>query len=456
MTHETVIRVDNLTKAYHVYDKPHDRLKQIFWGWKRSYYRDFVALHDISFSVKKGQSIGVIGRNGAGKSTLLQLLTGTLTPSSGQVTVQGKVAAVLELGSGFNPEFSGRENIYLYASLFELDKSTIDDRFQQIVDFSELADFMDQPVKTYSSGMQARLAFSVIAHVDADILIIDEALSVGDAFFTQKCMRFLRKFQEKGTIFFVSHDLGAVTAFCDHAIWLEHGKVRGIGTAKEICESYFSEIYVQHSSGGSSTASKKTEMARVETTNAEGKRADLVEQITVTKSDATLPAGCQNIEAFGFNLDSASFGSGDAEIVQVEFIGDDGHSLSVCEGGKRVVVRILAKAIHDIHTPIVGFILKDRLGQPLLGGNTYHAYKASPVAVRAGGKLEAEFHFDLPILAVGDYSIVAAIADGTLQGHVQLHWMHDAVIFKVVSTSIDGVIVGAPLEKIVLTALATT
>ncbi|MGE8154671.1 ABC transporter ATP-binding protein [Pseudomonas vancouverensis] len=451
---QPVIEVVGLEKAYHIYDAPHDRLKQIFLGWKRNYYRDFLALKNVNFEVLKGQSVGVIGRNGAGKSTLLQLLTGTLTPTKGSVKINGKVAAVLELGSGFNPEFSGRENIYLYASLFELKKSCIEERFQRIVDFSELGDFIDQPVKAYSSGMQARLAFSVIAHVDADILIIDEALSVGDAFFAQKCMRFLRQFQERGTILFVSHDLAAVTAFCDHAIWLEGGVVRDAGTAKDVCEKYFAQLYMQHTGaeGAAAVAEVAVEDEEIEDVIEDVSEGEIIEQRIVTQDDETICNGAQEIESFGFNPQSSTFGTGGAEIINVSFTNAKGRQLTVCEGGADVVVKVTAKAIHDVDLPIIGFIIKDRLGQPLIGGNTYHSYKEAPVRVRAGKRVDAAFHFKLPILAVGDYSIVAAIANGTLHEHVQLHWMHDAVLFKVVATSIDGVIVGAPLDKIILTS----
>jgi lipopolysaccharide transport system ATP-binding protein len=447
---EIVINVQNVTKAYHIYKTPHDRLKQIFFGWRKSYFRDFLAMKNVSFTVEKGQSVGVIGRNGAGKSTLLQLLTGTLTPSSGKISVNGKVAAVLELGSGFNPEFSGRENIYLYASLFELPKTVIDERFNQILEFADLLDFIDQPVKTYSSGMQARLAFSVIAHVDADILIIDEALSVGDAFFTQKCMRFLRKFQETGTIFFVSHDLSAVTAFCDQAIWLEKGQIRSIGPAKEICESYFAEIYVQQSHVSKSKIFVKNNI-NLKKSKVKIKQLNVTntQNLTTTPEDLTF-RGLQKIESFGFNMDSSSFGTGDAEITSVEFFDASGNVLSVCEGGFEVLVKVNAQAVKDIMRPIIGFIIKDRLGQPLLGGNTFHAYKNSPVHVNAGDPFTAEFYFSLPILAIGDYSIVAAVADGTIEDHVQLHWLHDAVLFQVVASSIEGVIVGATLDNILL------
>jgi lipopolysaccharide transport system ATP-binding protein len=268
-------------------------------------------------------------------------------------------------------------------------------------------------------------------------------------------MRFLRQFQKNGTILFVSHDLAAVTAFCDQAIWLENGIIRDAGTAKDVCEKYFAQIYMQHSAGGtSSVAVTETDESTEKPKQTVEPKYEIVEQRVAQRKDKTLPPGTQHIESFGFNFDSASFGTGDAKITGVEFTDSQGHELAVCEGGQEVIVRIIAHAINDINMPILGFTIKDRLGQHLIGGNTFHAYKDSPIRVDGGNYLKAEFHFKLPILAIGDYSIVAAIANGTLQEHVQLHWLHDAALFKVIATSIDGVIVGAPLDKIVLTSVS--
>lgn len=212
------IRVSNLSKCYQIYNAPRDRLKQfvlprlhrLAGRAPKQYFREFWALRDVSFEIKKGETVGIIGRNGSGKSTLLQMICGTLNPTSGSIQTNGRIAALLELGSGFNPEFTGRENVYMNASVLGLRNEEIDTRFEDIVTFSDIGDFIEQPVKTYSSGMMVRLAFAVIAHVDAEILVVDEALAVGDAFFTQKCMRFLRNFMKTGTILFVSHDTGAV------------------------------------------------------------------------------------------------------------------------------------------------------------------------------------------------------------------------------------------------------
>jgi len=229
---QVAIQISKLSKCYEIYDAPRDRLKQFILPVlqrktgrsPKRYFREFWALRDVSFDVMKGETIGVIGRNGCGKSTLLQMICGTLSPTEGSIRTQGRIAALLELGSGFNPEFTGRENVYLNAAVLGLTRSEIEARFDAITAFAEIGEFIEQPVKTYSSGMMVRLAFAVIAHVDADILIVDEALAVGDAFFTQKCMRFLRQFMKTGTVLFVSHDTSAIVNLCSRAILLEHGK----------------------------------------------------------------------------------------------------------------------------------------------------------------------------------------------------------------------------------------
>src|SRR5690606_10580997 len=227
MCSDVAISVRNVGKTFRLYKRPQDRLLERFS--RKRLFREFHALTDIDFEVQKGETVGIIGRNGSGKSTLLQLICGTLTPSIGEITVNGRVAALLELGAGFNPEFTGRENVFLNATILGLTHEEIEARLDDIFAFADIGDFIDQPVKTYSSGMYVRLAFAVIAHVDADVLIIDEALAVGDALFTQKCMRFLRRFREHGTILFVSHDSHAVTNLCERAVWLRDGHIRRVG-----------------------------------------------------------------------------------------------------------------------------------------------------------------------------------------------------------------------------------
>ena len=248
MSSDIAIRVENLSKCYQIYDKPRDRLLQgimprlqrMVGQQPKQYCREFWALKDVSFEVKKGETVGIIGRNGSGKSTLLQMICGTLTPTSGSIQTNGRVAALLELGSGFNPEFNGRENVYMNASILGLTSEEIDARFDDIVNFADIGDFIDQPVKTYSSGMFVRLAFAVISHVDAEILVIDEALAVGDIAFQNKCAQKIQFLKQQGaSILFVSHDLSTVQIMCDHAIWIGNGRLMLEGSPVSVCQEYY-------------------------------------------------------------------------------------------------------------------------------------------------------------------------------------------------------------------------
>jgi ABC-type polysaccharide/polyol phosphate transport system ATPase subunit len=246
-SNDVAISVSNLSKCYQIYDTPHDRLKQFVMPRirrlarksKKQYFREFWALKDVSFEIKKGEIVGIIGRNGSGKSTLLQLICGTLTPTSGRIQTRGRVAALLELGSGFNPEFTGRENVYMNATVLGLSTEEIDARFDAISTFADIGDFIEQPVKTYSSGMIVRLAFAVAIHIEPDILIVDEALAVGDIVFQMKCLDKMEQIRSCGTtILFVSHSLEQVKRFCVSAVWLEHGKVQQIGESNYVSDQY--------------------------------------------------------------------------------------------------------------------------------------------------------------------------------------------------------------------------
>jgi len=233
----------NLSKTYMVFEKPLDRLKQYIYGHKTQYGRSFHALADVSFILRKGQVLGLVGNNGAGKSTLLQLVCQTLKPTDGTLEVHGRVAALLELGAGFNPEFTGRENIYLNASILGLSQDEITERFDSIVHFSGISEFIEQPVKTYSSGMFVRLAFSIATSVDPDILIIDEALSVGDGAFARKSFDRIMALKDKGvTILFCSHSMFHIEAICDQAMWLERGRVVMLSTPQEVTKAYGAQM----------------------------------------------------------------------------------------------------------------------------------------------------------------------------------------------------------------------
>ncbi|MFZ6709144.1 ABC transporter ATP-binding protein [Undibacterium sp. TC9W] len=244
MSSKFSIKVEQLSKCYQLYDKPQDRLKQMLLSRSKTYYREFWALRDVSFEIAPGETVGIIGRNGSGKSSLLQMICGTLSPTSGTVTTHGRLAALLELGAGFNTEFTGRENVLLNAAILGFPQEQMLERMGEILAFSELGDFLDQPVKTYSSGMYARLAFSIAIHVDPEILIVDEALAVGDARFVAKCMRRIKDIQKTGaSILFVSHDVSSVRTLCDRAIWLDKGRMLEQGDVFPVTGRYMEMMF---------------------------------------------------------------------------------------------------------------------------------------------------------------------------------------------------------------------
>lgn len=447
-SNDIAISVKNLNKCFHIYENPRDRLKQfvipklrrIAGKTNKQYFREFWALKDVSFEIKKGETVGIIGRNGSGKSTLLQIICGTLTPSSGSVETYGRVAALLELGSGFNPEFTGRENVYMNAAILGLSKEEVDKRFDDIVAFADIGDFIEQPVKSYSSGMMVRLAFAVIAHVDADILVIDEALSVGDAFFTQKCMRFLRKFMENGTVLFVSHDTGAVINFCKRAIWLNKGIVKNQGEPKDVAQKYLAELYESNQGESLTNNTKVAYKSDLPEKQPRDMRLDFI-NTTNYRND---------IELFKFVPDSESFGIGGGDITSVQLLDDDDQPLSWVVGGEKVKLLITCVANANMFSPILGFIVNDRLGQRIFGDNTFNFSKQAPLIISTGEIIEAEFEFRMPILALGDYSITVALAEGTQQQHVQHHWIHDAVLLKSHTSSVSTGLVGVPMSNIQL------
>lgn len=453
---EVAIRVQGLSKCYEIYNKPGDRLKQFIYPKIKhflgmcisNYFREFWALRDISFEVQKGQTVGIIGRNGSGKSTLLQIICGTLTPSSGGVETSGRIAALLELGSGFNPEFTGRENVYLNAAVLGLTKAETDERYLDIVEFADIGSFIDQPVKTYSSGMMVRLAFAVIAHVDADILIIDEALAVGDAFFTQKCMRFLRNFMENGTVLFVSHDTAAVVSLCTHAILLKNGEVIASGDPKTVSEVYLGAVYE------SSQDIESVHQVDDDLPSLTSSDDPLISEVRDMREKLFNGSTLRNdIQIFQFNEDAADFGAGGAKITSVQLLDADEVPLTWVVGGEDVILKIVSKSYRDISRPIIGFHIKDRLGQVVFCDNTYLAYENTLVKASAGQELSAKFYFRMPILPSGEYSISVAIAEGSQEDHIQHHWLHDAMILTVQASSVCLGLVGIPMKKISLEAL---
>jgi len=449
MSSEISIKVENLSKCYQIYAQPRDRLKQfvlprlqrIAGKSPKQYFREFWALKDVSFEVKKGETLGIIGRNGSGKSTLLQMICGTLNPTSGSIQTNGRIAALLELGSGFNPEFTGRENVYMNASVLGLSKEEIDARFDDIAAFADIGQFIEQSVKTYSSGMYVRLAFAVIAHVDADILVVDEALAVGDVVFTQKCMRFIRKFQENGSLIFVSHDTSSVQNLCQSGIWLNNGRMELVGTARSVSEAYLQhtlqQIYGDESKLITIAPKAVDEKVRTE------------EGATNRETQSVIDYGA--VASVRDNINEAKgWKTGSAEIVSMSLTKLSPGQEGIYEGGERVRMTVRAIAHEPLQNPILGFLVRDRLGQDLFGENTLPFTNRVSTPIEAGMAFDGVFEFRLPMLPNGQYAVMASVADGDAYDNLQHHWMHDALIINVSSSKIRYGLVGIPFERVEL------
>ena len=451
---EIAIKVKNLSKRYEIYSEPRDRLKQFVapriqraMGMPvKQYFNEFWAVKNVSFEVRKGETVGILGRNGSGKSTLLQMICGTLTPTGGEIETNGRIAALLELGSGFNPEFTGRENVYLNASVLGLTNNEIDKRFDDIAAFADIGNFINQPVKIYSSGMFVRLAFAVIAHVDADILVIDEALAVGDAIFTQKCMQYIRQFRERGTLLFVSHDIGSVQNLCETGMWLGYGETKMIGPSKDVAEAYLK--YTKQETYGSS----------VQLSDAENKKSSALGEKEISeniKLEKTISLNNKSNIAIKNNLDDAKgWQTGEAEIILINLaVIQEEETNGVFVGGEKVRLTVKAIVHKHLDNPIIGFTVRDRLGQELFGENTLPFTEINSISAKKNEEITAEFDFQMPMLPNGTYAVMASIANGTLYDHVQHHFLHDALIIEVSSSKIRWGLVGIQFDNVKLSKL---
>lgn len=433
MSSDLVIEARGLNKTYRIYQRPGDRAKQLLRGSGHRYHEEFWALKDVSFDVRRHETVGIIGHNGAGKSTLLQLICGTTAATEGELRIGGRVAAMLQLGAGFHPEFTGRENVYLCATLLGLNRRQIADRFAAIAEFAAIGDFMEQPVKRYSSGMYARLAFAVYAHADADILVVDEILAVGDGAFQQKCMRFLRRFRERGTLLFVSHDVAAVTRLCDRVIWLDAGRVRGIGSAKEMCHRYLV--------AAAAAAAGDSEGFRTGGRDIAGETAWMEDQASVSEAAAA--------DIFDFDPDIACLSQGGATIETVAFDGAEGNTLTAT-GGEEITLRVACRAIEAVVRPVICFLVRDRLDQYLFGDNTYPGEAAACAPVAPGQIVTAVFRFHLPHVRTGIYAVEATILDGTAADHKLLDRVDAACFIDVTSTHISGGLANIAMRAVAL------
>ncbi len=394
----TPVEFDAVSKAYATYHSPADRLKELVTFRKRSFHNDFRALDDISFGVARGEVFCIIGENGAGKSTLLQIVAGILPPTTGTVQVTGRVSALLELGSGFNPEFTGRDNVYLNGAILGFSAREMQARYPLIADFAEIGDFIDRPVKTYSSGMVVRLAFAVAIHCDPEILIVDEALSVGDAYFRQRSMRKVHELRARGvTILFVSHSLGDVKAIGDRAMWLEHGRIRALGDTDTVVASYIHEMTEKDAAYVRGAAGRGPEEPGLVTTVA--------------------------------NVDHRH-GAGGAEILGMAILDEQSRPALLLEPSSRATVRISVRAHRRLPCPVIGFVMRNHLGIDFAGSDTTREH-IEPPPLEPGQTCTIDFHLDLPDLYPGFFSFSAGSGDASLEGGAVCDWIDNAVTVQV-------------------------
>jgi lipopolysaccharide transport system ATP-binding protein len=413
---EVVLKVRGLSKCYAIYDEPKDRLKQQMLSplrrlaglTTRDYHREFWALRDVSFDVRRGETVGIVGKNGSGKSTLLHLIVGTHEPTAGTVEVAGRITALLELGSGFNPLFTGRENVYLNAAILGMDRAETDSRFDEIAAFADIGAFMDQPVNTYSSGMYVRLAFAVQVCLEPDILVVDEALAVGDAYFVHRCFNRIRRMKEQGrTILFVSHDTGSVNNLCDRALWLHDGRLRGEGPPDQITAQYRADLFALPWK----PAEAQAQPVVAETSPATGTRE---------AAEAHVP-----------NVDRR-MGGRETEILGVALY-DAASRRPVADARPDQELRLRISCANRSLAPgvplIMGFVVTSARGEELFGVNS-RMLEATTPAPAVGAVTTVSIRFRLPNLHRGHYAITVAVATAAEGGAVVIHdRIENALVF---------------------------
>lgn len=355
MSQEIIINATDITKSYKLYDSHSDRVRETFHPFRKKYHNVFNALNNVSLQVKRGETVGIIGRNGSGKSTLLQIVAGILQPTLGRISVNGRISALLELGAGFNPEFTGRQNVYINAAILGLTNDEIDARFSEIAAFADIGDFIDQPVKTYSSGMYVRLAFAIAISVNPDILIVDEALAVGDAYFQAKCFAKFREFQKMGiTILFVTHALDMITSYCSSAYLLEQGSVYASGSPKDVVDEY-NRLIVD--------CARRSPKEPASMDSAPGLKSP--------DKDLEMTRGKQWEGLFQLNPNENRYGDGKAEIIEAGIFTVEGEAVQALIKGEMYEFRIKTRFHSTIQNPIFAYTIKDVKGFDLSGTNTY-------------------------------------------------------------------------------------
>lgn len=421
---EYAIDVKDVTKVYRLYEKPIDRLKESMSISHKNYHRDFYALNQLSFQVKKGETVGIIGTNGSGKSTILKIITGVLTPTAGEVQVNGKVSALLELGAGFNMDYTGIENIYMNGTMMGYTKKEMEAKLQDILDFAEIGDFVYQPVKTYSSGMFVRLAFALAINVEPEILIVDEALSVGDVFFQAKCYRRMEEIRKKGTtILMVTHDMGSIIKYCDRVVLLNRGEFVAQGEPGRMVDLYKKILAGQMDALMEELKEEQGEQSRIKAPEASG-------GIEVDKAPVKA-GGALMKDKLTINFDRTEYGDGRAEIIDLGLFDEKGSITNLLLKGETFTIKERIRFYVDIQAPIFTYTIKDKKGTELTGTNTmFEGADIKPV--KAGDEYLVEFSQKMTLQG-GEY-LLSMSCTGFEQGeHVVYHRLYDVTNLTVIS-----------------------
>lgn len=427
------IRFENVNKIYKLYNKPTDRLSEALNPFSKKKHQEYFALNDVSLKVYRGETLGIIGRNGSGKSTLLKIMTGVLNPSSGSVEVNGKVSALLELGTGFNPEYTGIENIYLNASILGLTKEETDDKLEEIINFADIGDFLYQPVKVYSSGMFVRLAFAVQACIEPEILIVDEALAVGDAKFSNKCINHMKKIVEKGsTVIFVTHDVHLIKSFCERVIWLNKGKVVAEGEPRGITAKYTQFLFDEKNAENILLSASINEELTENEETVDNEHKYYIED---------------NIEIL--NKEYTSWGSGELKIVNYGLLNQDGKNVTYINWGENIEVRVVVEALENVDSENIGFgfSFRNKHGVDVIVSTTIEeGQKYGPI--KKGDTLKVSFKLT-NILAQGEYLLTLQCEDRSEKIPSYYEFVEDALTVQVFSDKHIYSLVKPHVEQII-------
>lgn len=417
------IEVKGLVKEYNLYDSPKDRLKEVLHIGGKVQHREYRALNGIDFEVKKGETFGVIGTNGAGKSTLLKIITGVTTPTAGNVWVDGKISALLELGAGFHPEYSGMENIYLNGVMMGYTRDEMQDKVETIAEFADIGEFLYQPVKTYSSGMFARLAFAVAINVKPDILIVDEALSVGDVFFQNKCYRKFEELRKEGiTVLFVSHDIATVKQMCSRVLWIEKGIQQMVGDSVEVCNAYSNSILEKRAREFEKDHTRDTESISY---HAEKFKISEFPSISYTNE---------------------SILNKDVEICSAFITDANGKMTTECDVNQDYCVNVIFSAARQIPSCIAGFVLETVKGLWVINTNSIINGEKAGFEVQADSLNRVEFHFRMPSIMNGDYVMGIAISEGTEESYQVLTWLYHVLYVRINNDAKNSAVIDVPTD----------